>query len=322
MLVNFFNQIGVCSPPGQTKFLKAQATNKQSVPMPSKPNRKGFTLVELLVVIAIIGILIALLLPAVQKVREAAARSQCQNNLKQICLAAHSYESNYKRYPAGNSRLFWELLPFIEQQQLYELYTKNSAQANLIPVPTYMCPSNDHVVAVAMASSSSEQSYSGTTSGAALSWGRVDYAGNAGNNQTINSLNRFQGPFPSAAVKLTRREIFDGLSNTIGFGELALQNCHAKTGPCLMAWSAKPAVKWSYYSPTPGGATPGNWNSNFGFSTNHPGTINFGFMDGSVRAIRLFGFYTGANGINNGDYMTFQRLCGKADGEVADNSLE
>ena len=106
--------------------------------MPSNQlrNRNGFTLIELLVVIAIIAILIGLLLPAVQKVREAAARLTCTNNLKQIGLAVMNYESTYKHYPMcrvsntgaraiyGNSNrsLFVMLLPYIEQEALYKKY--------------------------------------------------------------------------------------------------------------------------------------------------------------------------------------------------------
>ena len=95
--------------------------------------RRGFTLIELLVVIAIIAILIALLVPAVQKVREAAARTHCQNNMKQVALAMHNYHGTLKHYPkgvwrsAGNPRLFeywsWlaQLLPYIEQDNVYKM---------------------------------------------------------------------------------------------------------------------------------------------------------------------------------------------------------
>src|SRR5262245_48362499 len=91
--------------------------------------RAGFTLIELLVVIAIIAILIGLLLPAVQKAREASARTKCQNNLHQLGLGVHNYESNHRQFPIGlelragattaRTTFFIELLPFIEQEPLY-----------------------------------------------------------------------------------------------------------------------------------------------------------------------------------------------------------
>ena len=137
--------------------------------------RRGFTLVELLVVIAIIGILIALLLPAVQAAREAARRSQCSNNLKQIGLGMHNYESAYKTFPFGSmvalgagggvpglNVQMWgtRILPFIEQQALYAQYDSRvpsiteaaafghspaiiaqNIQVISTPVGTFVCPS-------------------------------------------------------------------------------------------------------------------------------------------------------------------------------------
>src|SRR5690606_35055698 len=89
--------------------------------------RPGFTLVELLVVIAIIGTLVALLLPAVQAAREAARRSQCVNNLKQLGTSMQNYHDTYRELPKGNVSCCWgtwqmAILPFIEQTQLADRY--------------------------------------------------------------------------------------------------------------------------------------------------------------------------------------------------------
>lgn len=115
--------------------------------------RAGFTLVELLVVIAIIGILVSLLLPAVQAAREAARRMSCSNNMKQIGLALHNYESSHKRFPVGSIQSNFisplvAVLPNLEQGNNFQLWNFslslyhpfNTAVANQ-RIPTYLCPS-------------------------------------------------------------------------------------------------------------------------------------------------------------------------------------
>ncbi|MCI0681485.1 MAG: DUF1559 domain-containing protein [Gemmataceae bacterium] len=129
-------------------------------------NRRGFTLIELLVVIAIIAILIALLVPAVQKVREAAARTQCQNNLKQLALASHNHCDARKAFPPGggafmggnlaNQRFSAHsyLLPYLEQDAVYRLihFTVSpdaaaNAAARAQVIPGFLCPSDPQGIA-------------------------------------------------------------------------------------------------------------------------------------------------------------------------------
>ena len=115
--------------------------------------RAAFTLIELLVVIAIIAILIGLLLPAVQKVREAAARAKCQNSLKQLSLAVHGFHDSFQRFPIAVDRgglspngswLGWigQILPYIEQQSIYQQLIASTNNGRIFPLPLVICPSH------------------------------------------------------------------------------------------------------------------------------------------------------------------------------------
>jgi prepilin-type N-terminal cleavage/methylation domain-containing protein len=155
-------------------------------------SRRGFTLVELLVVIAIIGILIALLLPAVQSAREAARRSQCSNNLKQIGLGMHSYHDVYRRFPYGGGQTvgtetdpwgtkptetktqepelhMWafQILPYIEQSALYDLgqVRANLTKLRRTPVATFYCPTRRKVQLYRNVAKSDYVGNQGTSSG-------------------------------------------------------------------------------------------------------------------------------------------------------------
>jgi prepilin-type N-terminal cleavage/methylation domain-containing protein len=168
----------------------------------SRTRRSGFTLIELLVVIAIIAILVGMLVPAVQKVREAAARTSCLNNLKQLGLAANGYHDTKKRMvDSGNfnlaAPLSWgaqfELLPYLEQPGMYE--TPTAAGYNTIVLPSFLCTSRTRPGIVSV--------------------------GNGG-PQTDYQLNCYNGgSFAYSGAKLTMATItqFRGATNLVLFGE-------------------------------------------------------------------------------------------------------
>lgn len=206
----------------------------------------AFTLIELLVVIAIIAVLIGLLLPAVQKVREAAARARCSNNMKQLGLALHNYESSFGFFPknnpspANNGRADglnfvkepWsiELLNYIEQASLYQQYNRDLGFAegpNLAllstPIPTYKCPSS---IAPPVSSwdppPASFSADSAALGGSQYQASVVEYAA---------PLSVFEPPMLSSSPlrdgllnNFNHRKIadvIDGTSNTIAFVELS-----------------------------------------------------------------------------------------------------
>ncbi len=200
--------------------------------------RRGFTLIELLVVIAIIAVLIGLLLPAVQKVRDAASRIKCANNLKQMALAMHNYQTSLGAFPAGanhklNTNGFgWHVftLPFLEQDNLYNQIDQSSAYntpanlaAGLHLVPYYQCPANNlpkfNYTLVAADYSNGQPTYASHYAGV---------AGPCGTNPATGQIYTHTG-YTSGDVgnqgmlyedsQVSIAQVTDGTSNTFLIGE-------------------------------------------------------------------------------------------------------
>jgi prepilin-type N-terminal cleavage/methylation domain-containing protein len=195
----------------------------------SREPQRGFTLIELLVVIAIIAILIGLLLPAVQKVREAAARLKCQNNLKQIGLALHNYENTMGYFPPGDApphrgSALALLLPYAEQLAKYNQFdfTQNlhtaavNAAGRTTDVPLFLCPSDPSTA---------------TVSGQ----GRSNYLGNLGARGWFRNTDpATAGMFAystSGFIGLKHSDITDGTSNTAMFAEVKRGNFDSIADP-------------------------------------------------------------------------------------------
>lgn len=294
--------------------------------------RRAFTLIELLVVIAIIAILIGLLLPAVQKVREAAARMSCQNNLKQIGLAMHNYESANGGLPprrnlTAGQRRGWgpAILPYVEQEPLGKLYRLDrnyydpeNAPHIIVPLKLFTCPSvpnNPRTVTVnfwGTTSVGAAGDYFGANSFQSSLYGNPSLSGKTTCTAMLDGVNR----------KLT--DITDGTSNTLLISEQAGrpdfyilgvrqasntgQAAYNNWGP----WASFQVSRIQQFGSDgitadgPGGPCTINCNNSQGFYAFHTGGANAVFCDGSVRFMSraihpntLFGVIT----INGGEIL-------------------
>lgn len=259
-------------------------------------SRSGFTLVELLVVIAIIGVLVALLLPAVQSAREAARRMQCSNNLKQVALAVHNYHDVHRFLPPASTNAtlsgssgFAAILPYLEQTSIYTLYDfskGNSESVNLQAVSqrikTYVCPSCFFVRKVPIDGCDANDRAPGTYAFSTNSgdpWGVSDGA-------IVNALTP-----PTRMASIT-----DGTSNTFLLGEShwGFRDYMFTSGPCsgqvrggFSYWSSPYPLATAFSTQGPFNPQSMNGESHrlSAFRSSHPGGVNMANADGSVRFV-------------------------------------
>jgi prepilin-type N-terminal cleavage/methylation domain-containing protein/prepilin-type processing-associated H-X9-DG protein len=284
--------------------------------------RTGFTLVELLVVIAIIGVLVALLLPAVQQARESARRTQCMNHLKQIGLAFQNHHDTHLVLPdagndwglprtkvngivqiAPNQAWGWayQIGPYIEQRQVWELAADTDVAKATVKL--LFCPTRRPPTIIA-----------GTQSGMPDGpRGQIDYAASAGTDGNFPSpLGGTNGAVIRSGTEAIRfSRITDGLSNTIIVGERQC-NITRRNDPTM--WDENngwidgydwDTVRWGYAIFAPDyRSTTSNYSREFG--SQHPGGCQFVYADGSVRISPY-----------NMDLQVFRNLIEREDGNVA-----
>lgn len=298
--------------------------------------RCAFTLVELLVVIAIIGVLVALLLPAVQAARESARRSQCANNLKQLGLTVHHFEDSHKTLPSSrmgpqHATWFVQIMPFMEQNVLYsqwdvtKSYYLQQPAARMTQVPEFYCPSRR----APMLSTQFEISSTGVPDSQPYPGALGDYAGNGGQFAgSIVDSPSCRGALCQADAQLTNgqivvsqpqtrfRDIKDGTSHTLLAGEKHVpQEKFGQSGP---SWGDGAIYNGDFprnFSRIAGlpkfdlGTGPddlnGPWHCKFG--SYHAGICQFVFTDGHLTSLST-----------STDLDTLNRLAVRDDGRLVD----
>ena len=282
---------------------------------------RGFTLIELLVVIAVIGLLIALLLPAVQAAREAARRVQCTNNLKQYGLALHAYHDVHQVFPIGNVvDMGWTfqsmLLPYLEQQNVYKLidyrYQGNPTDPRgpcfQFSASLYLSPSKDpgnRVLPVDICPSDPNSGRIWHVDAAYWGFhGTTNYMGVIGTSSNVNYNTDNGILFYGSSIGL--RDVTDGTSDTIIMGERG-NDASLYWGWCYCAFGQDGFGQGDNLLSTQQPFGPGlpDGNSDLHFWSYHPGGGMFLWTDGSVRFLSY-----------NIAYSTYQAISTRAGGEV------